>query len=163
MHNPCTGNAEYNLAFTTHMFERAHIQGDANAITLELPDGEPVRPLLLAAKLDKMKKEGVDKEASFTARKNTWIAMEKILASGRAKRIGVSNYTGALLKEMESYATIMPCVNQVELHPKLSRPELQQTCQEMGIILTAYGTGFFVRIDQSPVVASIAERLNRTP
>ena len=163
VHNPCTGNAEYNLAFTTHMFERAHVQGDDNAITLKLPDGEAIRPLLLAAKLDKMKKEGVDKEAAFTARKNTWIAMEKIFASGRAKRIGVSNYTVGLLKEMESYANVMPCINQVELHPALARPDLQQTCRDMGIVLTAYGTGFFVKIEQSTVVAAIGERLNRTP
>ncbi|HSR17910.1 MAG TPA: aldo/keto reductase, partial [Ignavibacteriaceae bacterium] len=50
-------------------------------------------------------------------RKETWMAFEKIYKEGRAKSIGVSNYTVRHLKELFDYAEIIPAVNQVELNP----------------------------------------------
>lgn len=49
--------------------------------------------------------------------KPTWQAMEKVLEQGKAKSIGVSNWTIAGLEAMKSYAKVMPSVNQVECHP----------------------------------------------
>jgi diketogulonate reductase-like aldo/keto reductase len=71
-------------------------------------------------------------------RKETWKAMEEILKLGKAKAIGVSNYTIAHLEEMKTYANIPPVVNQVEFHPFLFQKELMDYCQKSNIILEAY-------------------------
>ena len=50
--------------------------------------------------------------------------MEEIYRLGKAKAIGVSNYTITHLEEMKKYATVLPTVNQVEFHPYLFQKEL---------------------------------------
>ena len=50
-------------------------------------------------------------------RQESWKAMEEIRAAGKAKAVGVSNYTIEHLEEMKNYTNIMPEVNQVEFHP----------------------------------------------
>ena len=72
------------------------------------------------------------------ARKKAWLELEKIKAAGKAKAIGVSNYTIRHLEEMKSYAKEMPAVNQVELHVFLQQPELVQYCLEHSIVIEAY-------------------------
>jgi diketogulonate reductase-like aldo/keto reductase len=47
-------------------------------------------------------------------RKESWKALENIYASGRAKAIGVANYTLPFLKELETYANMAPTLNQIE-------------------------------------------------
>lgn len=49
----------------------------------------------------------------------TWAAMEKLVAEGKVRSIGVSNFSLKKLRDMAPYAKIMPAVNQVELHPLL--------------------------------------------
>jgi len=64
--------------------------------------------------------------------------MEDIFNSGKAKAIGVSNYTIAHLEELLRECNIKPAVNQVELHIFLQQPELVKYCKENGITLEAY-------------------------
>ncbi len=71
-------------------------------------------------------------------RKGAWKALEEVKASGKARNIGVSNYTVRHLESMKKYATEMPAVNQVELHVFLQQPELVEYCRENDIILEAY-------------------------
>ncbi len=75
--------------------------------------------------------------AMINKREETWRAMEEIYKSGKAKAIGVSNFTIKHLKEMEKYANIMPMVNQVEFHPFLYQKELLEHCRLKDIVLTA--------------------------
>jgi diketogulonate reductase-like aldo/keto reductase len=79
-----------------------------------------------------------DEKTSVNKRRETWKAMEEIYRSGKAKAIGVSNYTIAHLEEMKKYATIMPAVNQVEFHPFLYQKELLDYCRQNNIALNAY-------------------------
>ena len=71
-------------------------------------------------------------------REETWKAMEEIHKSGKAKAIGVSNFTIGHLEEMKTYAKIPPVVNQVEFHPFLYQKDLMDYCQKNNIILEAY-------------------------
>lgn len=71
-------------------------------------------------------------------RKNSWLELERIHATGKARSIGVSNYTVKHLEHMRSYANIMPAVNQVELHVFLQQPELREHCMQNGIVIEAY-------------------------
>lgn len=50
----------------------------------------------------------------------SWLEMEKILASGKAKTIGVSNFKEHHLDTLLEQAKVVPAVNQVELHPPIS-------------------------------------------
>lgn len=72
--------------------------------------------------------------------KETWQAMEKLVEAGKCKAIGVSNFTIKKLEDLLSYAKIVPAVNQVELHPYLSQPELRKYCAGKKIQVTAYSS-----------------------
>lgn len=79
-----------------------------------------------------------DATKSFNKREETWRAMEEIYKSGKAKAIGVSNYTIKHLEEMKDYALIMPMVNQVEFHPFLYQEKLMNYCKQHNIVLEAH-------------------------
>ncbi len=73
-------------------------------------------------------------------RLESWRALEEISASGRAKQIGVSNFTIKHLKELFAASSIRPAVNQIEFHPFMyedQRPVLE-FCQKEGIVVEAY-------------------------
>lgn len=71
-------------------------------------------------------------------RKDTWLALEKLYTEGRVKAIGVANYLVPFLTELESYASIIPAVNQVEFSPYLYLKDLEKVCQQKKIQLQAY-------------------------
>ncbi|KAI5814662.1 NADP-dependent oxidoreductase domain-containing protein [Pyronema omphalodes] len=68
----------------------------------------------------------------------TWRAMESLQRSGKARAIGVSNWTIPRLEQLLSFATIKPAVNQVEIHPFLPNQELLEYCHSKDILLVAY-------------------------
>ncbi|KAJ5606190.1 Glycerol 2-dehydrogenase (NADP(+)) [Penicillium lagena] len=68
----------------------------------------------------------------------TWRAMEKLYADGKAKAIGVSNWTIPQLEQMLSFAKVAPQVNQIEIHPFLPNKELVQYCFSKNIMPEAY-------------------------
>lgn len=71
-------------------------------------------------------------------RRPAWRKMEEIYKSGRAKSIGVSNYTIRHLEELLRECDVIPAVNQVEIHVFLQQSELRQYCKEKGILVQAY-------------------------
>ncbi|KAJ3481319.1 hypothetical protein NLG97_g7850 [Lecanicillium saksenae] len=68
----------------------------------------------------------------------TWKAMENLVQSGRAKHIGVSNFSVKKLRKVLRTCTIKPAVNQIELHPYLLETELMRFCHENDIHVTAF-------------------------
>lgn len=70
--------------------------------------------------------------------KDTWLAMEELLAKGLVKTIGVSNLSAKKISAMKDYATIFPAVNQVELHPLFRQNDLLAVCSSLGTHVTAY-------------------------
>jgi diketogulonate reductase-like aldo/keto reductase len=91
-------------------------------------------------------------------RKKAWLALEEIHASGRAKSIGVSNYTVRHLEEMKSYAKVTPAVNQVELHVFLQQPELIDYCRQHDIVVEAYSPLAHGQAMDNPEISHIAEK-----
>ena len=69
---------------------------------------------------------------------STWKEMEKILESGRALSIGVSNFEIRHLEELRKVSGIVPAVNQIECHPLCDPKELIEYCQGNGIQVQAY-------------------------
>ncbi|XP_004516040.1 aldo-keto reductase family 4 member C8-like [Cicer arietinum] len=64
---------------------------------------------------------------------NTWKAMEALYDSGKARAIGVSNFSSKKLLDLLNIARITPAVHQVELHPGWQQPNLHALCQSKGI------------------------------
>ncbi|EKB50927.1 aldo/keto reductase [Cecembia lonarensis] len=68
----------------------------------------------------------------------TWQGMEQCLDIGLVRHIGVSNFNISKLKEIIDNNSIIPEMNQIELHPFLQQNKLVGFCKEHGILLTAY-------------------------
>jgi diketogulonate reductase-like aldo/keto reductase len=98
----------------------------------------------------------------------TYKEMEKLLATGKVKAIGVSNFNIRRLEELLSQVSIVPAANQIEAHPYLQQPELLEFCQSKGIIVEAYSplgnnqTGEPRTVDD-PLVAEVAQQVNMDP
>lgn len=71
-------------------------------------------------------------------RQETWRALVKIREEGRARSIGVSNYTVRHLEDLRAKSDVIPVVNQVEFHPWVLQRELLNYCQKHDIVLEAY-------------------------
>ncbi|MGH7240763.1 MAG: aldo/keto reductase [Candidatus Saccharimonadales bacterium] len=96
-------------------------------------------------------------------RKKAWKDLEALKAAGKAKSIGVSNYTVKHLEEMKGYASEMPVVNQVELHVFLQQPELVDYCRQHNIQLEAYSPLAHARAGaDEPVLQEIAQKHGKT-
>jgi len=67
-----------------------------------------------------------------------WRRMQDIYQSGKAKAIGVSNYTVRHLEELMATSGVVPAVNQIELHVYLQQPELLDFCKQHDIVVEAY-------------------------
>lgn len=94
----------------------------------------------------------------------TWEALEEIYASGRARAIGVSNFKVAHLARLAEHTTIVPAVNQIELHPGFVQAELRSLHGSMGITTQAWSPlGRGSALLGQPAVQSIATALGRTP
>ncbi|HET6437772.1 MAG TPA: aldo/keto reductase [Anaeromyxobacter sp.] len=96
-------------------------------------------------------------------RRDTWRAMEKLLADGKVRAIGVSNYTIRHLDELLGECRVPPSVNQVEFSPFLNQRALLDHCRAHRIQLEAYGPLVRGQRMDNPVVAHIARKHGRTP
>ncbi|SLG71021.1 Probable oxidoreductase [Mycobacteroides abscessus subsp. abscessus] len=65
-------------------------------------------------------------------------ALQRIQADGRAKAIGVSNFTVDNLKRLIDETGEVPALNQIELHPRFTQPELRAFHAEYGIATEAW-------------------------
>lgn len=73
------------------------------------------------------------------ARKEQWLALERLYKEGKTRSIGVSNYGVGHIEEMKQYATVWPPhVNQLELHPWCQQREIVEYCQKAGVVVQAY-------------------------
>lgn len=77
---------------------------------------------------------GIDESPTFI---ETWKGMEKLVGT-RCKAIGVSNFSQKTLDALLAEATIVPVVNQVELHALNPNHKLDAYCQEKGIVLMSW-------------------------
>ncbi|KAK9354533.1 NADP-dependent oxidoreductase domain-containing protein [Lipomyces doorenjongii] len=96
-------------------------------------------------------------------RKETWKAMEEAVQEGKVRSIGVSNYGIKHLNEMDSYATVKPAVNQLEVHPFLTRKELVDYCQAHDIVVEAFCPITRGQKFKDPRVQALVKKYNRTP
>lgn len=69
---------------------------------------------------------------------DTWRAFEKLLADGRVRAIGVSNFQPDHLRRLVDETGTVPAVNQVELHPYLTNDAVRAADAEHGVVTEAW-------------------------
>jgi diketogulonate reductase-like aldo/keto reductase len=69
---------------------------------------------------------------------SVWKEMEKIAQSDKARAVGVSNYQENHLQEIINLKSLMPAVNQIELHPYLSQQPLVEFCTQHDIKIESW-------------------------
>ena len=94
---------------------------------------------------------------------DTWTTFEKILASGKARAIGVSNFTPAHLDVLAARSGVVPAVNQIELNPAVARVALRAYDDDHGIVTQGWSPLGRGDLLDDPTVAAIADRLGRSP
>jgi 2,5-diketo-D-gluconate reductase A len=93
----------------------------------------------------------------------TWSALERIHADGRARTVGVSNFRIEDLQRLEDEARIRPTVNQIELHPRHQQSVLRAWQDEHEIVTEAWSPLAQGQVLDDPTIAGIAEAHGKTP
>lgn len=99
-------------------------------------------------------------------------ALEKLLADGKVRAIGVSNFMPDVLTNLLAQTSVVPAVNQVEVHPYFSQPGVQAADAAYGILtqawspmggITSYRGDSGRSTFNDPVIGQIAKAHGRTP
>ena len=98
-------------------------------------------------------------------------ALETLLADGRVRAIGVSNFMPDHLARLLAEREIVPALNQVELHPYFTQPEVQAADAAAGVLTQAWspigGITFYRGGERSvmddPTIAAIAQAHGKSP
>ncbi|KAL0720878.1 hypothetical protein Bca4012_035477 [Brassica carinata] len=100
---------------------------------------------------------------------STWKAMEALYHSGKARAIGVSNFSSKKLQDLLKVAQVVPAVNQVECHPVWQQKSLHELCKSKGVHLSGYSPlgsqtkgEARLKVLQDQIVTEVAEKLGRT-
>ncbi|MGW5193972.1 aldo/keto reductase [Kribbella sp. NPDC004138] len=99
-------------------------------------------------------------------------ALEKLLADGKVRAIGVSNFMVDHLRALLDATTVVPAVNQLEIHPYFQQREVQAFDRDHGILnqawspiggITFYRDSGHVSALEDPVIGSIAAAHRKSP
>lgn len=92
----------------------------------------------------------------------TWRAMEELLADGKTKGIGVSNFLTAHLTFLLAHANIRPVFNQIEFHPGYLQQDTVDFCQQEGIQVQAWSPLGRRRVLEDSLILRLAEQYNKS-
>ncbi|WP_017542676.1 aldo/keto reductase [Nocardiopsis prasina] len=93
----------------------------------------------------------------------TWKALERVHAEGRARAIGVSNFTAATLERLVGEAEVVPAINQIELHPYFSQSGMRAANASHGLLTEAWSPlGQGKGLLDDPVLAELGAAYGKT-
>ena len=110
--------------------------------------------------------------SAFDRTLEAYRALETLLADGKVRAIGVSNFMVEHLTTLLEHATVRPAVNQIECHPYFAQPDVQDFDAEHGILtqawspiggITFYRDGSHGSTLDDPVIADTASAHAKTP
>ncbi len=110
--------------------------------------------------------------SAFDKTLEAYRALETLLEQGRVRAIGVSNFMVDHLTALRDKATVVPAVNQIELHPYFQQREVQALDAEQGILtqawspiggITFYRDGSHGSTLDDPVIGGIAQAHGKSP
>jgi diketogulonate reductase-like aldo/keto reductase len=95
---------------------------------------------------------------------DTWRAFEKLYSEGKVRAIGVSNFTATHLERLLSESTVVPAVNQIELHPRFTQSETRAFCHTNGIAIESWSPlgGSTSDLLEDPVIQGIGDRYQKS-
>jgi 2,5-diketo-D-gluconate reductase A len=94
---------------------------------------------------------------------DSWLALEKLLADGRVRAIGVSNFEPGHLQRLIDLGGTLPAINQVELHPALQQHAVTVFNAAQGIATEAWSPLAQGALLADPAITEIAARHGKTP
>lgn len=117
--------------------------------------------------LDKLQTDYLDMYLIHRPRgdvKGSWKAMEELYKAGKIKAIGLSNFNKAQIKELLTYATVKPVINQIETHVFFQEHEANEYLKEFGIQHQAWSPFAAGRnnIFSNETLAAIGKKHNKT-
>jgi 2,5-diketo-D-gluconate reductase A len=103
-----------------------------------------------------------------------YTALERLLADGRVRAIGVSNFMPHHLDRLLGETEVVPALNQIELHPYFTQPDVRAADAQRGILDQAWspigGITFYPgwgeerrSVMQDPTIAAVARQHAKTP
>jgi diketogulonate reductase-like aldo/keto reductase len=95
---------------------------------------------------------------------DSWRALEKVHKEGRAKAVGISNFSVENMQDVLDNSDTVPAVNQIEFHPFIyeqQKPILEFAKQE-GIAIEAYSPLSRGKNMDNPVISEIAKKHSKT-
>ncbi|MER5437634.1 aldo/keto reductase [Streptomyces sp. NPDC002790] len=95
--------------------------------------------------------------------RETWKAIEKLVADGRIRAAGVSNFQPAHIERLLEDTRLVPAVNQVELHPGLQQSELRAVHADLGIATEAWSPLAQGAVLGDEAITTIAARHGKSP
>jgi diketogulonate reductase-like aldo/keto reductase len=110
--------------------------------------------------------------SEFDKTQEAYRGLEKLLADGKVRAIGVSNFMVDHLTALLDKATAVPAVNQIEVHPYFTQREVQDFGTKHGILaqawspiggITFYREGEHISTLQDPVIGEIAKTHGKSP
>jgi diketogulonate reductase-like aldo/keto reductase len=109
--------------------------------------------------------------SAFARTLEAYRALETLLADGKVRAIGVSNFMVGHLTELLAKATVVPAVNQIELHPYFQQRDVENFGREHGILtqawspiggITFYRDGSHGSTLDDPIIREIASTHGKT-
>jgi 2,5-diketo-D-gluconate reductase A len=94
---------------------------------------------------------------------STWQTLEEFKQDGRARSIGVSNFQVDHLERLAAESSVVPAVNQIELHPYLLNGEVRAYDEAHGIGTQAWSPIAQGEVLEDPVITGIADAVGRSP
>jgi diketogulonate reductase-like aldo/keto reductase len=98
-------------------------------------------------------------------------ALETLLAAGKVRAIGVSNFLPEYLASLLAQVDVVPAINQIELHPYSTQVETRELNARHGILtqawspiggITSYREGMPKRTFDDPTILDIADAHGKT-
>jgi len=142
--------SDYGYDETLHAFEKSAAKLGVNQIDL----------LILHQALP----------SAFDKTVGAYKALEKLLADGKVRAIGVSNFMVEHLTQLLEQTDVVPAINQIELHPYFQQPEVHAFDTEHGIVtqawspiggITSYRDSEKRSFDE-PVILAIGEKYGKS-
>ncbi|MFR9801648.1 aldo/keto reductase [Pseudonocardia sp. RS010] len=94
----------------------------------------------------------------------TWRGLEQAKAAGKARSIGVSNFQLSHLDRLAAETDTIPSVNQIELHPTFTQPQLRQYHRDNAIATEAWSPiGQGGELLSNELLTSLGEKYGKSP
>jgi methylglyoxal/glyoxal reductase len=93
----------------------------------------------------------------------TWMAMEELYKQGKIRAIGVSNFWIHHLEYFLPKVNIVPAVNQVEFHPRMTQAKLLHFCKERNIQVEAWSPIMQGQVLKIQEIKDLAKKYGKSP